>query len=241
MIMRKIYYAATVILLAICSFNAGAQNNYPENYIQISSKADREVTPDEIYIQFSIKEEAGKSKATLAEREKEMVKALAGIQIDVKNDLTVSDMESDLKKILLKRDNILASKSYRLKVSTADKAAAALNLLNDLKISDVSLAEMRISKDLREQVIRELMTEAGNKARSNAAILAASVGGKLGRCVYINFYEPNMIRGYAPKVMYSRALAVNEDAVLEVSEEGTGIEVSKTTISVNLTCRFDIL
>lgn len=241
MIMRKIYYAATVMLLAICSFNANAQNNYTEHYIQISSKADREITPDEIYIQFSIKEEAGKGKATLAEREKEMIKALAGIQIDVKNNLTISDMESDLKKILLRKDNILASKSYRLKVSTADKAAAALNLLNDLRISDVSLAEMKISKELREQVIKELMTEAGNKARSDAAILAASVGGKLGRCIYINFNEPMNIRGYAPRVMYSKALTVNEDAVLMAGEEETGLEVRKTTISVNLTCRFDIL
>lgn len=70
--MRKTYYAAIVMLLTICTFNnAVAQNNnYSENYIQISSKADREITPDEIYIQFQIKEEAGKGKATLAEREK---------------------------------------------------------------------------------------------------------------------------------------------------------------------------
>lgn len=180
--MRKTYYAAIVMLLTICTFNnAVAQNNnYSENYIQISSKADREITPDEIYIQFQIKEEAGKGKATLAEREKEVVKALTGIKIDVKNDLTISDMESDLKKMFLRKDNILASKNYRLKVSTADKAAAALKVLNDLKIPDVSLEEMRISKGLREQVIKELMTEAGNKAKANATILAESVGSELG-------------------------------------------------------------
>lgn len=237
-IMRKIYYTAVVMLLTICSFNAGAQNNYSENYIQLSSKADREITPDEIYIQFQIKEEPGKGKATLAEREKEMIKALGEIKIDVKNDLTISDMESDLKKMFLRKDNILASKNYRLKVSTADKAAAAFKALNSLKISDVALEEMRISKGLREQVIKELMAEAGSKAKANAAILAGSVGGELGKCIYVNFYEPNTSVGYAPRVMYSKALMVNEDAAIE--EEATGIEVRKTTLSVNITCRFEI-
>ncbi len=238
--MRKTYYAAIVMLLTICTFNdAVAQNNnYSENYIQISSKADREITPDEIYIQFQIKEEAGKGKATLAEREKEVVKALTGIKIDVKNDLTISDMESDLKKMFLRKDNILASKNYRLKVSTADKAAAALKVLNDLKISDVSLEEMRISKGLREQVIKELMTEAGNKAKANATILAESVGSELGKCIYINFYEPNVNVGYAPRVMYSKALMATDNAAIE--EESYGLDVRKTTLSVNLTCRFEI-
>ncbi len=238
--MRKTYYAAIVMLLTICTFNnAVAQNNnYSENYIQISSKADREITPDEIYIQFQIKEEPGKGKATLAEREKEMVKALTGIKIDVKNDLTISDMESDLKKMFLRKDNILASKNYRLKVSTADKAAAALKVLNDLKISDVALEEMRISKGLREQVVKELMTEAGNKAKANATILAESVGSELGKCIYINFYEPNANIGYAPRVMYSKALMATDNAAIE--EESYGLDVRKTTLSVNLTCRFEI-
>lgn len=92
---------------------------YP-SYIIVTGNAEREVTPDEIYVGITIDESDSRSgKVTVAEQERKMVAELKKLGIDVDKDLQVGDMSGDLKSYVLRRDRVQTQKNYVLKVSDA--------------------------------------------------------------------------------------------------------------------------
>ena len=241
---RKSVFAA-IALTALTIIQAStaalyAQNyNQEQNYIEVSTRVEKQITPDMIYINIVIREADSKTKNYLETKEKEMIKALQSIKIDVEKNLTVKDMNSNLKQYFLKKDNILATKSYTLKVSTADEVATVFDLLNSIGISDVNLNRTAISPELEKKVKDELLADAAKKAKENATILAEAVGSKAGKALYIqnyyNFAQP-VAANYALRSTKSFATA---DGIME--ESIPTLEINKSSVSINVTCRFEIL
>ncbi len=231
-ILTLVLFAATVIF---CN-NTFAQEAQRIDYIEVSTRVEKQVTPDLIYLGITIDEQQNKGKVYVETKEKEMIKALQALDIDVEKNLTVKDMESNLKKYFLKKNNILASKSYTLKVSTAEQAASVFQALNKISISDVSLERTAFSPELEKKVKDELLTAAAKKAKENATILAEAVGSKAGRAIYIqNYYDfsqPVMV-SYARKSSMNLAMA---DAAVE--ESAPVLEINQRSISANVQCRF---
>ena len=238
--MKKIIIATFALVASLFATTVYAQNyNQEQNYIEVSARAEKQITPDMIYIGITISEQDSKSKNWLENKEKEMIKALQTLKIDVEKSLTVKDMSSNLKQYFLKKDNILATKSYILKVNTADEVAAVFDLLNSIGISDVSLNKTSISPELEKQVKDELLASAAKKAKENAIILAEAVGSKAGKAIYIqNYYNFSQPAG-ANFALKSARTTFSADGVIE--ESIPSLEINKSTISINVTCRFEIL
>lgn len=232
--MRKILCMAVATLFIAGA--AQAQEPKEQNYIEVSARAEKQITPDEIYLTINLNELNSKGKISVEKQEADMIKALRGLKIDVEKDLTVQDMGSDLQKYFLRKDNILASKSYVLKVNTAAQAMAALEALNAVNISDISLLRTGISPQLEKQTKDELLTEAAKKAKENAQILATAVGSQAGQVIYIQNYY-NFAQPYNFAMKTSRAMVADG---ANVYESAPVLEVSKTPVSVNVTCRFQI-
>lgn len=232
--MRKILCMAVATLFIASA--AQAQEPKEQNYIEVSARAEKQITPDEIYLTINLNELNSKGKISVEKQEADMIKALRGLKIDVEKDLTVQDLGSDLQKYFLRKDNILASKSYILKVSTATQAMAALEALNAVNISDISLLRTGISPQLEKQTKDELLTEAAKKAKENAQILATAVGSQAGQVIYIQNYY-NFAQPYNFAMKTSRAMVADG---ANVYESAPVLEVSKTPVSVNVTCRFQI-
>lgn len=234
--MRKILLIATALFLVAGVANA-QECTQKQNYIEVSTRADKQITPDEIYLSITLNELDSKGKISIDKQEADMFKALKGIKIDIEKDLTVKDMNSDLKTYFLKKDNILVSKSYILKVNTAAQAAAAMEALNAVKISDISLERTAISPELEKQTKNQLLTDAAKKAQENAQILAEAVGSKAGTVIYIqNYYT--FSQPYANFSMKSSRAMVADSG--NIYESVPVIEVNKTPVSVNVVCRFEI-
>lgn len=232
--MRKILCMAVATLFIASA--AHAQEPKEQNYIEVSARAEKQITPDEIYLAINLNELNSKGKISVEKQEADMIKALRGLKIDVEKDLTVQDLGSDLQKYFLRKDNILASKAYVLKVNTAAQAMAALQALNAVNISDISLLRTGISPQLEKQTKDELLTEAAKKAKENAQILATAVGSQAGQVLYIqNYYNFTQPYNFAMKA--SRAMVADG---ANVYESAPVLEVSKTPVSVNVTCRFQI-
>ena len=81
----------------------------------MTGKADREVTPDEIYVRIVINEKDNKGKVSVEQQEKEMFRRLKAAHIDIEKDLVVQDMSSDLQTYFLRKNAILSTKTYQLK------------------------------------------------------------------------------------------------------------------------------
>ncbi len=234
--MKKILAIFALAIFCASPFISKAQEPSSQNYIQISTTTEREVIPDEIYVSIVIKEEAGKGKPSLDKIESDMIKALKSINIDATKNLSVNDMESQLKTYFLRADNILASKIYLLKLSSAKEASDAIKVLNQLKIHDISIEKTSISKELMNSVKNELMIEAGQKAKANAETLAKSVGSTAGNVIYIQYYEST----YSPSISrrdFAKGLVLSE---INLSQQDENLEMTKSKISVNVLYRFDI-
>lgn len=236
--MKRLIVAAIAIIASVCTTSLYAQNHIQEqNYIEVSTRVEKQITPDIIYIGITIREKERQSNLDAMERQ--MIKALQSLKIDIEKKLTVKDMSSNLKEYFLKKDNIIATKSYTLQVGTADEAATVLDLLNSIGISDVNLTRTAISPELEKKVKDELLADAAQKAKENANILAEAVGSKAGKAIYIqnyyNFAQPTT----ANYALRSAKAYLTADGAQQ--ESLPSLEINKSALSINVTCRFEIL
>lgn len=233
--MKKFIYTATLLLMIATS--AFAQEN-TQNYIEVSTRAEKQITPDEIYLNVNINEQTSKGKISVEKQEQDMIKTLKAIGINVEKNLTVKDMDSDLQKFFFKKNAIYNSKTFSLKLSNAKQMAKTFDALNSINISDISLDRTAISPELEKQTKDELLVQAAKKAQENASILANAVGSQAGKIIYIqNYYSfQQPYNGIATKSM--RLMSVADNATN--TYEDTSLEIAQTSLSVNVLCRFAI-
>ncbi len=236
----KSRFATTLAVISVLFSTVlwGQSGENEKNYIEVSARVERQVTPDEIYIAITISEKDNKSRNFVENKEREMVAALRSLGIDVEKNLTVKDMESSLKQYLLKKDNILATKSYTLKVGKASEVASLFQALNAIGISDITIERSAISPELEKKCKDELLAEAAKKAQENARILAEAVGCSAGKAIYIqNYYSFAQPYNSAVMMRSTKAMAAADNVT---AEESYTLEVNKTNISITVTCQFRI-
>ena len=208
-------------------------------YVDLYSNASREVTPDEIYLKICLDEEPAKGKFKLADQQREVVKVLKALEIPVEN-LTVYDMESDLHRYILKKNQTYAKKVLLLKVGSAEQMANVLERLNALNIPDVEFSGSKVSDKLQEQVKEELMVEATQKAKRSATILAENVGAHLGRPLMVeNTFSYSPRNGVLRTKAFAPAGYLLNSAEDSVYQEES-VEIAKSQISVNIHFRFEL-
>ena len=78
------------------------QSNQPS--IDQSAKAERKVTPDELYISITINEKDTKGKVTVEQQQNAMIKALQALKIDVEKNLTLNFMDSQVSYTTFRRN-----------------------------------------------------------------------------------------------------------------------------------------
>ena len=89
----------TTIAATLLAFATPAESQaqtMPEPYIDISTTVEREVTPNELYLQITISEKDYKGKKTLEEMQQAMIGALKVCRIDITNCLTLNYMGSEI-------------------------------------------------------------------------------------------------------------------------------------------------
>ena len=117
-----------ISVLAINSFSQmGTKNFIDQNYIEVTGRAEQEITPDQIYLKVVVNEADSKGKQTLEELEKGMIKKLSGIGIDVKKDLVIVDMASNFKNYWLKNKDIYSMKEYQVECKDARTAGRSFS------------------------------------------------------------------------------------------------------------------
>ena len=233
--MKKIL--ALLIGIIALSGTIFAQENQSLNIIEVSATAQKSVTPDEIYLNITINEKDNKGKISVDQQEEQMVKALEGLGIKTKEQLTVKNMGSTLQNHTLKKDEIFTSKEYSLKLTSASDAYAAINALNYLGIADVSLGRTALSSKLEIEVKDTLLAEAARKAKENASIMAKAVGSKAGKALFLsNTYCFSQEAEIAiPFALASRK--ANTDNSAYKSE----IKINNQTISMSIKCKFELV
>jgi uncharacterized protein len=193
-----------IMMMVLLTTFARAQKNFiDENYIEVTGKAEKEIVPDQIFLQIFINEGDYKGKESLEMLEKKMIETLTIIGVDMKKEFAVKDISSNFKNYWLKKSDIFTSKEYQVIVHTAPIAGRVFRELEAIGISNISIEKLDNSEIDKYKM--EIKANAVKNAKETASLLAEAAGLEIGNAIYIHenepfFYQPMMAQGVALKV-----------------------------------------
>lgn len=179
----------TICLTISLTTIAQTKNFIDQPYIEVGGYSDSLVTPNLIYIKFVIAEKDSRDKISLEEQENKMITAFKTLGINTEFDLTTSDMLSNYKFYLLKQKDILKTKEYILKVTTAETASKVFLQLEDIGISNTSIQKVDHS-DI-ENIKNVCRTKAIENSRKKAIALTKPISQTIGNAIHITDNEAN--------------------------------------------------
>lgn len=239
--MKKINILLLLILSVLVS-SAQSVNIDARPKVATKGYAEKEVTPDIVYLSIGIKEfylnGNVKKKVFIETLEKQLFDAAiaAGVK---KEDLTIQNIYSynyDNKK---KNNELLQARQYRIKVTN-------LNNLNTMmeKIDPQGLQSMTIDgydHSKKREIESQLKTEAVQNARKNAEILASADGQTVGKALIINDNSNFDFNNYVsyPSPMYKRDMAVMATGA-ENSTESLNIDIKPIKLTCHIDCVYEL-
>lgn len=179
-----------ILSLTTCISAIGQTKNFIDQpYIEVGGYSDTLVTPNLIYIKIIISEKDSRDKITLEEQESKMITAFKNLGINTEVDLTTSDMLSNYKFYLLKQKDILKTKEYILKVTSAETASKVFIQLEDIGISNTSIHKVDHS-DI-ENIKNICKTKAIENSHKKAIALTKPISQTIGNAIHIIDNETN--------------------------------------------------
>ena len=238
--MKKLISTLLLTIHILIGYGQDSGKNFiDQNYIEVTGYAEKQITPNRIYLKILINEKDIKGQ-TLDQIEKSMIVKLQEIGIEVSKDLVIEDFISNFKNYWILKSDILLIKEYQLLVYEAKTAGQVFTELEKLGISNISID--RLDHSEIEKFRQEVKVDAIKSAKEKANALATAINQETGRALYILEHGNNinmtgglqgsvagiMIRGMASKSIYgSKAPDPN-------------IEFEKIKFEYNMTVRFEL-
>ena len=179
--MKRLILLAAVAFFALPAA-AQMQEAFP-SYIQVNGRAEKEITPDEFYLQIIINERDSKGKISVESQQRDMIAALRKLGVDVEKQLKVANLSSEF----FKKNTSVATAKYQLQLGSAAEVAKVWQALDALGISNVSI--LKVSHSKLEAYKQEVRLAAMRNARQSACEMAEAIGQNIGKCFYI--YDSN--------------------------------------------------
>lgn len=230
-----------IMMLSMIVGSAVAQPAIPEKrVIQVSGEAEREVTPDIIYLSISLKEyfrdNNNRRKITIDVLEKQLYDAAmrAGIASEdfMINNIASYNYDWNQNK---KDPGFLASKQYRIKVTNLNAVNGLFDAVDPKGVQSSHVDEYDYSG--KKELEKELKIKAIQDAKEKAGYLAQAVGDSIGKALSI--HEGGQVNYPQPIVRQYSMMA------REASDGSAGqfldIDFKKVKFSYNVTVVFELL
>lgn len=182
--MRKITTLLLFYLVSFLNVSAQTKNFIDQPYIETSVVADTLIVPNRIFLAIHISELDSKGKISTENMEQVLVKKLTDLDIDTEKDLTLLTLSSDFKKYVLKKTNIVKSKTYQLVVRNAILAGEVLVELEKSGIANVEITEVAHSN--AKQIQLALKIKAISTAKNQAKQMTAAINQTIGPAIFIS-------------------------------------------------------
>lgn len=230
------------LILAVCMVSmSNAQTNNFESSRRVSTRgyAEKEVTPDIVYISISLREYFVdgnvKKKVDIETLEKQLYDAALAIGVK-KEDFNIQNIYSYNYDSSKKKENkqLLQAKQYRIKVSNLNGLNSMLDQVDPKGIQNTSINGYDHSQ--KRQIEKELKVAAVQDARTNAEIIATATGDKIGKVLVINDNSSFGWNDISPTPrMY--AMSAKAEMGADASSEGGDLDINVRPIK--LTCNID--
>ena len=94
------------------------QEAFP-SYIQVNGRAEKEIAPDEFYLQIIINERDSKGKISVESQQRDMIAALKRAGVDVEKQLKMANLSSEF----FKKNTSVATAKYQLQLGSSAMVA----------------------------------------------------------------------------------------------------------------------
>lgn len=227
---------AALLLLFTVPAKSTAQTT-ADTYIDINTSVEREVTPNELYLQISIREKDYKGKKSLEQMQDAMLGALKANRIDITECLTLNYMGSEVGyKAFSKSIKSQTEATYMLKLNDAAIMQSVIASLEERQISDIELVRTRYTAE--KELKAEMGIEAMQTAKAEAQMLAGAIGQEAGKAMTISYW---MNSGQTqPRLYKARAQNTSEDVAVENSSIAPIIGIGKNTYRFTVNVRFEL-
>jgi uncharacterized protein len=231
--MKYTLIIAMLLLVSTVSFGQGTKNFIDQPYVEVTGKAEMEIVPDEIYLNITIDENDSKGKITVEQLEKEMIKKLKELNIDIEKQLKVKDIASNFQKYFLKKTEIQTSKEYQLLLHDGLTVAKVFIQLESVGISNIEIEKVDHSEI--EKYRQEVKINAIKAAKEKAGQLAEAIGQTIGKAIYIQEIENvYMAKAFANTVMLRGVSSLKDE------EELPNLEFEKIPLEYSVQVYFEL-
>lgn len=232
--MKKIVMTTAALLAAgtVAMAQMPAQQPQYEDAIQVSGKAEKKVTPDEIYVSITIKDNDVKGQ-NVNQIESTMKSKLKALGIDVEKALKLNDVTNAPKK----KNQVDTKRSFELKVGDVWTLNSVFEMLGELGVSQAQVTKVSNSKmaDYR----KEVRVAAIQAAKENAQQIAVAIGQSIGPAVYI-YDNGNMYESYDMPVLMRSNKALASDGYYNAGGAEQGIDFKEITLNYQVTAKFKL-
>ena len=222
--MKRFILAAAVALLALPAA-AQVQEAFP-SYIQVNGRAEREIAPDEFYLQIVINERYSKGKVSVESQQRDMIAALKRLGVNVEKQLKVANLSSEF----FKKNTSVATAKYQLQLGSSAEVGKVWQALDGLGISNVSI--LKVSHSQLERYKSEVRVEAMRNAKQNAATLAEAIGQTIGKCFYVYDSNNDVMPVFYNNMAVMRSAKAFDAAEAAAKEEPLDFKTIKLQYSV---------
>ena len=222
--MKRFILAAADELLALPAA-AQVQEAFP-SYIQVNGRAEREIAPDEFYLQIVINERDSKGKVSVESQQRDMIAALKRLGVNVEKQLKVANLSSEF----FKKNTSVATAKYQLQLGSSAEVGKVWQALDGLGISNVSI--LKVSHSQLERYKSEVRVEAMRNAKQNAATLAEAIGQTIGKCFYVYDSNNDVMPVFYNNMAVMRSAKAFDAAEAAAEEEPLDFKTIKLQYSV---------
>lgn len=233
--MKTVYLTFFLLLLAGITKAQTIVNPLESTpYIEVTGEGEMEIVPDEIYVQFTLKERMdGRNKTDLDKIEKDLKKKLSSAGFNLKN-LSLADANSDFVTIKRKKKDVLASKDYQMELSKPEEIAKLLDILDEVKAENAFIS--RLDHSEMDELKKEVKIKAMKNAKEKADYLLGAVGEKTGKILFIQERD-SYVQPYVRKMATLSMVAESEDTGKAADQD---ISFKKIKLNYKVFARFAI-
>ncbi len=230
----KILLFLLIPMFGIAQTELNPLNSTP--YIEVTGEGEMEIIPDEIYLQFTLKERYdGRTKINIEDLEKKLRQKLRAKGI-TNDQLYLADADAAYVKIKRKKKDVLASKEYIIEASGTDELAKVWDVLDEVDALNAYIKRVDHSKI--EEFKKEVKIKAIKNAKEKASYLLEAVDQEVGKALFIQereIYQPE----FNPRatMLYNASYKDMKDEAVEQEPE---ISFKKIKLSYKVFARFAI-
>lgn len=227
-----------ILILLVFSLSGFAQTELnplvSTPYIEVTGEGEMEVVPDEIFLQFTLKERyEGKTKINIEDLEKKLKQHLKVNKFDLSK-LSLANADADFVTIKRKNKDMLASKNYLLEVGSTSELANVWEILDEIDGQNAHI--QRVDHSQMDDFKKEVKIKAIKDAREKASYLLEAVDQKLGKVLFIQ-ERANFIQPYAKNILIRGTASMMDESSIESEPE---ISFEKMKLSYKVFTRFAI-